>query len=292
MLIHFTSFYKQLLLYALFSAVFLAFIMWMFLSLVPEQQPHIHEVVDIPAPSLTTDTWGLFDPETGTLIAGHNTDVVRPIASITKLFTAEAVIRSAKRDTPIMIMAVDVAEEGRAGKLTYGEKTTPYSLLYPLLLESSNDAAHAITRTLGSEYETTVSTLVSSLALPHTTIRDGSGLNPGNVSTVSELAIYYAHLRHDEPHILDITHLPLFIGESDGYINNNPARHFDTFMGGKHGLTDEAGRTFLGSFTSRDGETEIGVVLLGSDNLEADIEALITYGTHKTKDSAIIPAHI
>lgn len=288
MIAHFTQFFKQLLLYAFFSALFLALIMWVLLSLVPAQQPHTQEVVDIPPPSLTTDTWGLFDPETGTLIAGHNTDVVKPIASITKLFTAEAVIKSAKRDTPIMIMAVDVAEEGRAGKLTYGEKTTPYGLLYPLLLESSNDAAHAITRTLGGEYETTVATITHDLALSHTTISDGSGLSPLNVSTVRELAVYYAHLKREEPHLLDITQLPLFIGAHNGYVNNNPAHTLPTFTGGKHGLTDEAGRTFLGSFMNAKGTEEVGIVLLGSSDLNADIQGLLMYEEHRMMDSAIL----
>lgn len=236
--------------------------------------------------TLTTDTWGIFDPHTGTLIAGHGVDTPLPIASISKLFTAEAVLESTKKDTSFVISDADMYTEGRAGKLMSGTETTPYQLLFPLLIESSNDAAEAIHRALGVEFDHSIEYVTSTLPLKHTSIRDASGLSPQNVSTVADLSLFYAYLKSTHPHILDITQLRMYVGEDTGYVNNNPGRKLDTFTGGKQGFTDEASRTFVGSFILPDSGREIGVVLLKSDDITQDIQILLQYsaGMYVTSD--------
>lgn len=226
---------------------------------------------------LTTDTWGIFDPKTGVVLEGNNTDVQLPIASITKLFTAEAVLMSPKQEDSSVIVFSDVAAEGRSGKLWYGDHMTPYELLFPLLLESSNDAAAAIRRVLGAEYETHVREIIESQDLSQTMITEPSGLSRHNVSSIKDISAFYAHQRRMHPHIADITQLRTYVGPENGYVNNNPGRSFDSFTGGKHGFTDEAGRTFVGTFRRKEGE-EIGVVLLKSKDLKHDIEILLARG--------------
>ena len=100
------------------------------------------------------------------------------------MFTAAAVLKSDARDTPLTIQVQDVAALGRAGRLTAGDVVTPYELVFPLVLESSNDAATAIERVLGTSLYTSISTLLVDARLENTTIVDGSGLSPYNVSTV------------------------------------------------------------------------------------------------------------
>ena len=224
---------------------------------------------------LTTDVWGIFDPETGEIIAGSNVGIEYPIASVTKLFTAESVLQSSKKGTTFTIVYSDVITEGRSGKLWYGDQVTPYQLLFPLLIESSNDAAEAIKRELADDYTTAVAGIIQNLGLTHTTIADASGLSAKNISTVEDLSKFYANLRNIYPHIADITQLRTYVTEKTGYINNNPARSFDSFTGGKHGYTTEADRTFVGTFSKADGEREIGIVILHSDNLINDIGVLL-----------------
>jgi len=228
----------------------------------------------LPSP-LSVGTWGIFNPETGEVLAGEDENEKRPIASITKLFTAYAVMESGEKYEPFTLTYGDVSTEGRSGKLFYGEKYTAYQLLFPLLIESSNDAGEALRRTLGKEGVDTIDSLKNELALSGTTIVDGSGLGEGNVSTVADLAKFYAHLKRTYPHILDITQLRVYINSHTGYINNNPARTFESFTGGKNGYTPEAGRTFVGTFRRGDG-TEVGVVLLGSTDVVGDVKALLS----------------
>lgn len=229
--------------------------------------------------SLTALSWGIFDPETGKLIASHNADTIHPIASITKLFTAVVVMESDIRDTAFTILPSDVATEGRAGSLQIGDRVTPYSLLFPLLIESSNDAAAAIERMFGTTaYLQSVQSLHDALLLSSTTITEASGLDAENLSTVQDLAILFSYITHAHSHLLDISQLSVFIGDGVEYHNNDPAREFDSFAGGKHGYTPEAGRTFVGMFRLSKSGASVGVVLLGSTDLRSDITGILSVG--------------
>jgi len=258
---------------------------WYFLQAFSSEDVLVLETQEVGAkpvlpspPQISTDTWGIFDVRTGNVIAGENITSQKPIASITKLFTAEAVLMSSKKDDVFQIALSDVHTEGRAGKLIYGESVTPYKLLFPLLLESSNDAAEAIRRYYGPTYTEHIYTLKNSLSLTDTTIYDASGLSPQNTSTVYDLARFYSYIKETHPHILDITQVHTYVARETGYVNNNPARTLSTFTGGKNGFTDEAGMTFIGTFSMGSQETEIGIVMLQSEDLLADIQTLLTYG--------------
>ncbi len=85
-------------------------------------------------------------------------------------------------------------------------------------------------------------------------------------------------MRQDNPHLLDITQLRTYISSYSGYLNNSPARSLASFTGGKHGFTDQAHKTFVGTFSIGQSQTEIGIVVLKSDDLVADIQELLRYG--------------
>lgn len=243
----------------------------------PEETERITTPTQAMPNELTTNTWAIFDPATGVVIAGQNTDVQFPIASITKLFTAIAVMKGDMHNTDVYITHTDVATEGRSGKLRAGEHTTPYALLFPLLIESSNDSAVAIERTFGDTFAHTLSDVLSTQSLHKTSLMDTSGLSAQNVSTVSDLALFFSYIKRTYPHILDITQLYTYVGADTGYINNNPARTLDNFTGGKHGYTEEAGHTFVGTFILPHTSKEIGIVLLASEDLLFDITELLAY---------------
>ena len=227
--------------------------------------------------AFSTDTWGIFDPQTGNILLSSNTNEQKSIASISKLFTAYAALESEMLDEVVVISWNDLAAEGRAGKLSYGDQLTIRELLFPLLIESSNDAGEAIRRTLGSDFDLSLELLKRDLGLQNTSIADGSGLSERNRSTVSDLAHFYAYLYREHPHILDITKLRVYVGKEHGWVNTNPMEKINTFRGGKNGYTHEAGRTFVGAFRIPQEGRDLGLVLLGSEDLAADILVFIEY---------------
>jgi len=213
---------------------------------------------------------------TGETLFARNADSEYPIASITKLFTAYAVIHSPLIESETQIVWQDFSTEGTAGSLWLGETYTLRELLFPLLLSSSNDAGAAILRMLGKRaFDVELEKLYEDAGLSHTVIADTTGLTAKNHSTARELAVFIAYLDTHDRYLLDITELHSSVGPNGyGWINNNPGREYDTFKGGKHGYTPAAGRTFAGIFAGNDGE-KYAVILLGSDNLSTDLAEII-----------------
>jgi D-alanyl-D-alanine carboxypeptidase len=233
--------------------------------------------VDVP-PELSAEAFAVFDPETGKVIAASNSDTVLPIASVTKLLTAATVLRTVDAATSYTVEEVDVAAHGRAGRLTSGETYDAYELLFPLLLESSNDAAAVYERATGRDIVRRMNGYAKELGAHTLVVADASGLSDANRASVRDLVSLASVLYTKEPHVFDISRLSKRAGPYVGWSNNSPVLDA-TYRGGKHGFTEAAGRTlvamFAESFTS--GEKTVGYVLLGSDDLKADMKLLREY---------------
>ena len=111
-----------------------------------------------------------------------------------------------------------------------------------------------------------------------TTLVDVSGLGDGNVSTVSDLALFLQYLAVDNKHVLDITRLTQYIGPHTGWVNNSPVQD-SSYRGGKHGYTVAAGRTLAAIFEEefKGGKRELGYIVLGSADLSADTALLRSF---------------
>jgi D-alanyl-D-alanine carboxypeptidase len=220
------------------------------------------KVTDMSEFSVTAKAYSIIDIETGKILFAKNDATELPIASVTKLFTAAAVLEQST-DKVVTITAADVATEGRSGKLAVGQRYSTHELLFPLLLESSNDAAVALDR------------LVGPVRFSNDVLADPAGLSSANRATAAELAAEVRQLYLTEPHLFDITRLSQYIGTETGWINNSPVRQLTGYRGGKHGYTEAAGKTLAAVFSeSIVGEREFGYILLGSKDLLADVTTL------------------
>lgn len=227
-------------------------------------------------PEVSARALAVFDVHSGTEIAAKNAAEVLPIASITKLLTASIFYDETNLGATTSITWQDINTEGEAGRLHAYEVYTNRGLMYPLLLESSNDAAAVMLR-VAPELQVKMQEYAASLGLVETVLDDTSGLSDKNVSTAHELSILLKALYEKEPHIFDITQLPLFIGKHTGWMNNSPFVHEEGYIGGKHGFTYAANRTAAVIFdeTLPNGRIRtIGYILLGSDDLASDIALL------------------
>ena len=68
-------------------------------------------------PVLSVNSYLIFDTKTGEVLASQNPDAVHPIASVTKLFTATAILEDFNPESTTTITTGDVAAEGEAGDL-------------------------------------------------------------------------------------------------------------------------------------------------------------------------------
>ena len=112
----------------------------------------------------------VFDLTEGEVLYAHNSDAVRPIASITKLVTA--------------MVALD-----------HYDKTT-HALITEMLVTSSNSAAEKLaSRYPGGRlrFITAMNTKVKDMGLTETKFTDPSGLSVFNISTAEELVMILYH---------------------------------------------------------------------------------------------------
>lgn len=217
----------------------------------------------------------VFDVATGEVLVAKNQDTVRSVASVTKLLTAAALVQSQDLEQVGVIEVSDVAAEGRAGKLAVGDMYTYREVLFPLLLESSNDAASFLERETNGAVVEAMNTLAASIGMSQSHFTDASGLADQNQSTATDLKVLLTYLTTSAPYVLDITTLPQHIGTYTGWVNNSPVRD-STYQGGKHGYTVAANRTLAALFeeTFASESRTLGYVILGSADLAKDTALL------------------
>lgn len=227
-------------------------------------------------PILSASQFLVFDMNTGTTIVEESPDTVVPIASITKLFAAANLLTNYDLQATATVTWSDLAGDGGAGKLAYGETYSYRDLLFPLLIESSNDAALVLERTTTGTLVTAMNEWASTTGAVKTTFVDASGIADANVSTASDLKVLLRSAFSNRHHIFDITTLPQYIGAYTGWLNNNPVAREAGYRGGKNGYTASANRTLVAVFDETiNGHTyTLGYIILGSDDIKADFSIL------------------
>ena len=127
------------------------------------------------------------------VVYAKNIDAVLPIASITKLMTAQVVLDAAlPLDELITVAAEDVDSiKGTRSRLRVGTTLPRGELLKLALMASENRAAAALTRAYAGGTPAFVAAMnrkAAALGMSRTRFVDGTGLSSENVSTAQDLA--------------------------------------------------------------------------------------------------------
>lgn len=221
------------------------------------------------------------DLDTGEVIIEKNPFDIYPIASISKYITAITSVELLEQGDTTTITEETVATEGNRSGLHTGDQIKVGSLLYPLLLVSSNDAAEALASHKNRDlFVTHMKSKVEFYGLLHTNFADPSGLSPDNYSTARDLFKLMRAIRDNHPEIVEISRLRSF--EIDGYkwVNINKAQDFLGFQGGKTGYTHAAKQTSVSYYTIKTANEQvknIGIIILQSDEREADTKKVLDY---------------
>ena len=248
-----------------------------------------------PKPYISAESYLVGNLKTGEIYIDHNSKQVFPIASISKLYTALVVEHLFKSDKDIVITKQMLdAGYGDAGHLSSDEKFTAKELLYPLLLESSNDAAEAYAQSFGyAEFMEEMNAFAKEIGLDSTSFKDASGISPYNVSNAQDLFELAQYLYVHEKDILKVSSQTDFdmatTSDRKGhrFININPYAFHSGFIGGKTGRTDEALESMI-TLIKQEAGTEnypIAVVVLraGFTEREIDTEKLLGMFINKVK---------
>lgn len=216
-------------------------------------------------------------------------DIHQPssIASLTKLMTGLVVLENAKPDEVFTVSQRAVETAGEMGDLRPGEKLTVKTLLYALLLESSNDAAQALAENIasrhpGQSFVDLMNTKAKVLELKNTLFVDPSGLDPQNQSSAWDLAKLMQEMLKwpvfQEISQTAVIDLPPSNGRSRHFINTNKLLgRLPDILAGKTGYTEEAGNCMILAVKSPySGGAIISVVINAPDRL-AETEMLVKW---------------
>lgn len=232
---------------------------------VPRPRPAI-----APVPVISAAAAIVVDARTGDVLYEKNANEQRPIASLTKLMTAQVFLDTQPDWQRIVAYNTDDDTMGARVMLHEGETASQADLLASLLVGSANNAAYALVRESPYTRDTFVDAMnakAASLGLAATVFADPSGLFVNNTSTAREVATFtrtafarseithYANLRSyefttrntDERHV---------IKNLNGLLRSNLM-----VRGTKTGYLDEAGYCLASWIRNDNGEGLIIVVL-------------------------------
>jgi len=141
-------------------------------------------------------SYGVYDLTELRYEHSRNTDEVRSIASITKLFTAKAIIDSrVDLDEKIKVQGKSTGRFGR------GIMIERYELLRAMLMSSDNLAAESLAHAHPGGFKQFLKDVnddISLMGLKNTVIADSTGLLAANQSTVEDLKNFLFSLRKYE----------------------------------------------------------------------------------------------
>lgn len=233
---------------------------------------------------ITAQAYGVYDLN-GNEIIGNNVNEVWPLASITKLMTAEVATQLIATDTPIEITSSTLDEVGGDRRVQIGQIYSLSEIMKLMLVMSDNASAQAIADHYGnSEFIAAMNAEAKSLGMNQTTYADSVGLSNGSVGTVADTAKLVSYLWNNNKKILDLTTI------ATGYVHpeNNAAEHFiinidqlsghPDFLGGKTGTTPDAKDNIVAVLHRGDvnGGQPFIVAVFGSTNRYADVSKIIS----------------
>ncbi len=232
-------------------------------------------------PRVSAPSYLVGDLDTGEVILSNGNDKTFPIASVTKLMTALVASNWAEEKDAALVSKKALATYGRNGGLRAGEKVKVSDLLYPLLLESSNDAGEVLAEHFKREdFVREMNLKAIELGMLKTEFEDPSGLSAKNQSTVLDLFKLASHINKELPELLQVTTKRSYFTDKHKWFSNNQFLSEEGYLGGKSGYTVPAGQTVVSLFSvplSEEGARNVAITLLQSKDRKKDVENILKY---------------
>ena len=240
----------------------------------------------------------------------NNAEQKLPIASLTKLMTALIVLENYDLSKEIKISEEATKQEGDFGKLKAGGVFQIKYLLYPLLMESSNDAAYALAENYEARAEGTaeenfvelMNSKAQEIELKDTFFINPSGLDPEldpesehiiskiekdiserkiNYSTATDLVKFTKEELLEEPLIWEILSTLKFSSYGPELANTNALLYEDSLEwrdrinGGKTGYTDKANDCILLVVQAQNNRGYLVNIILGAEDRFEEMKKLV-----------------
>lgn len=235
-------------------------------------------------PKLSASAYIAIDPDTGQILVARHERRRLPVASLTKIMTALVVIEAGALGKKAQVPAEAVRVEPNLEGLRAGRWYVRKQLLFSALLESTNDTAETLAYDAGagsiSRFYRLMNERARELGMADTTYTSASGLNDDtNLSSARDQALVAREaLRNPVFAAMVRTRVkrvswppPTYAKE---WVNHNKMLWtYEGTYGVKTGYTTRAGGCL--AVAVRRGEHSVIAVVLGSENIWADMPRLV-----------------
>jgi D-alanyl-D-alanine carboxypeptidase len=226
--------------------------------------------------NITATGYIVKDLSTGSTALQYNADRLAPIASLTKLVTAEVARKLIPDIARIPITQQVMATYGNTADFRAGEVFTSSDLLYPMLMVSSNDAAEAYAQYYGrAAFIQAMNDFVQKIGAYRTYFADPSGLDPKNVSTPNDVSLILDWIRKNDPDVINMLTVRSKTIRSHTWVNTTHFLSWSYFIGGKNGYLPEANRTAALLFALGPNKDIYSFIVLGSSDRDSDVIKLL-----------------
>jgi D-alanyl-D-alanine endopeptidase (penicillin-binding protein 7) len=248
-----------------------------------DQNFTIKELLQEP-PQISAQSYLVGDLDSGYIFTQKNYTQVLPIGSLTHFMTAVVVVENVDLRREILVTKNMLKWQKSPKRLTIGEKYGVVELLYPMLIESSNNSAEALAHFLGRDK--TISLMnqkAKAIMMKKTKFIDPAGKDKNNVSTAKDLFYLARYILNNRSPILSITkgESVNFAGRFKNIKFKNENLFYDkkNFIGGKVGFIPAFGEVglFIFKLQSKTSQKNVVIIILGGDGLKKDAEKLLAW---------------
>jgi D-alanyl-D-alanine carboxypeptidase len=251
------------------------------------------------APEITGEAAFFVEANTGQVLYSKNSQLKKPIASLTKIMTAIIALDHKKyTDTFIVSKAAEEVEPDEM-ILIAGEKMTLEELLSGIFLVSANDAAEVLAENVTgdrAEFIQEMNTKAKMLGMNNTLFINPTGLEEDDpseptklkerFSTAYDVALMSRYLIAKYPDVVKISSSPyIYLPKTENhqdyelYSGINLLTTYPGVLGLKTGYTPEAGLTLV--TLAKKGNAEVIGVLLNCTSRRDDAQKLLDYSFKK-----------
>jgi D-alanyl-D-alanine carboxypeptidase len=250
-------------------------------------------------PQLTAESWIVVDVDSDVVLASHNPDEERPMASVTKLMTALVVRDHAALDERVRVSATAAGIGESEVGLVEGEVWSVEDLLTGMLVRSGNDAAVALAQHVGGSvagFAELMNVKAAEMGLRHSHFVNPHGLDAdGHSTSAADLAVIARAVLADpvlatmvRTRIVKFTASPT--GAARVAENTNALLgRYPGVVGMKTGYTSQAGRVLVSALER--GDRTLVAVVMGSEDHFADSRELLdwAYRSRSLQDRLLVP---
>ena len=245
---------------------------------------------DLAPPVVNARSVLIVDLASGETILEKQAEEPLSIASLTKLMTAVVAHEVIYLGRPIKVTSNMLAGVSQIFYPTVGGRYIGLDLLYPLLMQSSNDAANVLAGFLGEKtFVYNMNAKASSLEMSDTRFADASGMSAENISTAHDLTKLLQYIYYKRPFLFDISKGVVFenvgliqLGDTISITNLKNVNEFignTDLIGVKNGETTAARQTMatVWKIHTVQGDVPVAIIVLGSEDRKRDTETLLNW---------------